>query len=80
MRPAITDATPPPPPGRESRPPGPAPPKGTGGGTGAYYVSPDGRYLGGEWQLHSSLNLSGTFAKQPVPVTVTQTTTVTAVR
>jgi hypothetical protein len=59
---------------------GPARIEGTGGGTGAYFVSPDGRYLGGEWRLHSSLNLSGTFAKQPVPVTVTQTTKVTAVR
>ena len=66
--------------GMQPTPKGPAKIQGTGGGTGAYYVSPDGRYLGGEWQLHSSLNLSGTFAKQPVPVTVTQTTTVTAVR
>jgi hypothetical protein len=66
--------------GVQPTPQGPAKIQGTGGGTGAYYVSPDGRYLGGEWQLHSSLNLSGTFAKQPVPITVTQTTTVTAVR
>ena len=66
--------------GVQPTPQGPATIEGTGGGTGAYYVSPDGRYLGGEWQLHSSLNLSGTFAKQPVPVTVTQTTKVTAVR
>lgn len=66
--------------GVQPTPQGPAKIEGTGGGTGAYYVSPDGRYLGGEWQLHSSLNLSGAFAKQPVPVTVTQTTKVTAVR
>jgi hypothetical protein len=66
--------------GVQPTPQGPAKIEGTGGGTGAYYVSPDGRYLGGEWRLHSSLNLSGTFAKQPVPVTVTQTTKVTAVR
>jgi hypothetical protein len=66
--------------GVQPTPQGPATIEGTGGGTGAYYVSPDGRYLGGEWQMHSSLNLSGTFAKQPVPVTVTQTTKVTAVR
>jgi hypothetical protein len=66
--------------GVQPTPQGPAKIVGTGGGTGAYYVSPDGRYLGGEWQLHSSLNLSGAFAKQPVPVTVTQTTKVTAVR
>jgi hypothetical protein len=43
-------------------------------------VSPDGRYLGGEWQLHSALKLSGAFAKQPIPITVTQSTKVTAVR
>ena len=66
--------------GVQPTPQGPAKIEGTGGGTGAYYVSQDGRYLGGEWRLHSSLNLSGTFAKQPVPVTVTQTTKVTAVR
>ena len=66
--------------GLQPTPQGPAKIEGTGGGTGAYYVSPDGRYLGGEWQLHSSLNLSGAFAKQPVPVTVTQITKVTAVR
>jgi hypothetical protein len=66
--------------GVQPTPQGPARIEGTGGGTGAYYVSPDGRYLGGEWQLRSSLNLSGTFAKQPVPVTITQTTKVMAVR
>jgi hypothetical protein len=43
-------------------------------------VSPDGRYLGGEWRLRSALQLSGSFAKEPVPITVSQTTKVTAVR
>jgi hypothetical protein len=66
--------------GVQPTPQGPAKIEGKGGGGGAYYVTPDGRYLGGEWQLHSSLNLSGAFSKQPVPVTVTQTTKVTAVR
>lgn len=66
--------------GIQPTPQGPAKIVGKGGGTGAYYVSADGRYLGGEWQLHSSLNLSGTFTKQPVPVTVTQTTKVTTLR
>ena len=66
--------------GIQPTPQGPAKIQGTGSGSGAYFVSPDGRYLGGEWQLHSSLSLSGAFAKQPVPVTVTQTTKVTAVR
>jgi hypothetical protein len=66
--------------GIQPTPQGPAKIEGKGGGGGAYYVSADGRYLGGEWQVHSALKLSGTFAKQPVPVTVTQTTKVTAVR
>ena len=66
--------------GVQPTPQGPAKIDGTGGGTGSYYVSPDGRYLGGAWELHSALNLSGTFAKQPIPITVTQSTKVTAVR
>jgi hypothetical protein len=66
--------------GSQPTPQGPAKIEGTGRGSGAYFVSPDGRYLGGEWELHSSLNLSGAFSPQPVPVTVTQTTKVTAVR
>jgi hypothetical protein len=66
--------------GMQPTPQGPATIDGTGDGTGSYYVSPDGRYLGGEWELHSALNLSGTFAKQPIPITVTQSTKVTAVR
>jgi hypothetical protein len=66
--------------GVQPTPQGPAKIEGKGDGSGSYYVSPDGRYLGGEWQLHSALNLSGAFAKQPVPITVTQTTKVTAVR
>ena len=66
--------------GTQPTPQGPAKIEGTARGTGAYYVSADGRYLGGEWELHSSVNLSGAFSPQPVPVTVTQTTKVTAVR
>jgi hypothetical protein len=66
--------------GSQPTPQGPAKIEGSGRGSGAYYVSADGRYLGGEWQLSNSLNLSGSFTPQPVPVTVTQTTKVTAVR
>jgi hypothetical protein len=66
--------------GVQPTPQGPAKIEGTGGGTGAYYVSPDGRLLEGEWQQQSAVKLSGGFAKQPLPVTVTQTTKVTAVR
>jgi hypothetical protein len=66
--------------GNQPTPQGPARIEGTGSGSGAYFVSPDGRYLGGEWQLRSALQLSGAFAKEPVPITLTQTTKVTAVR
>ena len=66
--------------GSQPTPQGPAKIEGTGSGSGAYFVSPDGRYLGGEWQLRSALQLSGSFAKEPVPITVIQTTKVTAVR
>ena len=66
--------------GIQPTPQGPATIQGTGNGTGSYLVSPDGRFLGGEWQVHSALKLTGSFAKEPVPITVTQTTKVTAVR
>jgi hypothetical protein len=66
--------------GNQPTPQGPARIEGTGSGSGTYFVSPDGRYLGGEWQLRSALRLSGSFAKEPVPITLTQTTKVTAVR
>jgi hypothetical protein len=66
--------------GIQPTPQGPATIAGSGGGGGSYYVSADGRYLGGEWQVNSSFTLSGAFAKQPLPVTVTQTTKVTALR
>ncbi len=66
--------------GNQPTPQGPAKIEGTGSGTGTYFVSPDGRYLGGEWQLRSALQLSGAFSKGPLPITVTQSTKVTAVR
>jgi hypothetical protein len=50
---------------------------GTGGGTGSYLLSSDGRYLGGQWELSSALTLTGEFAPQPVPITLRQTTRVT---
>ena len=53
--------------GHPADPAGPAQIEGTGNGKGSYFVSPDGRYLGGEWELHSALTLTGAFAKQPVP-------------
>jgi hypothetical protein len=43
-------------------------------------VSPDGAYLGGDWQLRSALTISGAFADQPLPITITQTTKVIPLR
>ena len=50
--------------------------EGTGNGKGSYLVSADGRYLGGQWELNSSLTLTGAFAPKPVPITLRQITTV----
>jgi len=49
---------------------------GTGTGSGSYLVSSDGRYLGGQWEITSALQLSGSFSPQPVPITITQSTKV----
>lgn len=62
--------------GTQPTPNGPARIEGTGRGTGFYFVGPDGRYLGGSWQQQSSLTISGSFATQPLPVTISQKTTV----
>ena len=64
--------------GTQPTPNGPAPIEGTGKGTGTYFVSPDGLYLGGDWQLRSALTISGAFTNEPLPITITQTTKVTA--
>jgi hypothetical protein len=66
--------------GNQPTPQGTARIEGAGSGTGTYFVSPDGRYLGGEWRLRNALQLSGAFAKEPLPITVTQTTKVTTLR
>jgi hypothetical protein len=62
--------------GTQPTPNGPAKIEGTGTGSGSYYVSPDGRYLGGSWQQQSSLQISGSFAPKPLPITVVQKTEV----
>jgi hypothetical protein len=62
--------------GSQPTPSGSAKIQGTGGGKGSYLISPDGRYLGGEWELNSALTLSGAFAPQPVPINLRQTTRV----
>jgi hypothetical protein len=62
--------------GSQPTPQGSAKISGTGTGSGSYLVSPDGRYLGGQWEVTSSLQLAGAFAPQPVPITITQSTKV----
>jgi hypothetical protein len=66
--------------GTQPTPNGPARIEGTGNGSGSYYVSPDGRYLGGSWQQTSSLTISGSFAPQPLPITIVQKTTVSTLK
>jgi hypothetical protein len=51
--------------------------EGSGTGSGTYFVTADGAYLGGDWQLRSALTISGAFSDEPVPITITQTTKVT---
>lgn len=66
--------------GTQPTPNGPARIEGTGSGKGSYYVSPEGRYLGGDWEQQSSLAVTGSFAKQPLPITIVQKTKVTALK
>jgi hypothetical protein len=66
--------------GSQPTPNGPAKVEGTGKGIGTYFVTSDGRYLGGDWELHSSLSISGAFTNEPLPITITQTTKVTALK
>ena len=66
--------------GTQPTPQGPARIEGTGQGTGSYYLGTDGRYLGGTWQQHSSLSISGSFAPKPLPITIAQKTEVSTIR
>lgn len=66
--------------GSQPTPNGPAHIEGTGNGKGSYLVSADGQYLGGEWELSSSIRLSGEFAPQPVPISLRQTTRVSTIK
>lgn len=59
--------------GTQQTPNGPASIEGTGTGTGAHYLTADGRYIGGNWSATTKLTLSGGFAPKPLPVTVTET-------
>jgi hypothetical protein len=62
--------------GTQPTPGGPARIEGAGTGKGAYYIGTDGRYLGGDWQQRSSLKISGSFAPEPLPITIVQKITV----
>jgi hypothetical protein len=66
--------------GTQPTPNGPAHIEGTGTGMGFYYVGSDGRYLGGSWQQQSSLRISGSFATQPLPITLVQKTRVSTLK
>jgi hypothetical protein len=45
--------------------------EGTGTGSATWFVGPDGTFLGGTRNSLQNLTVSGTFAPQPLPVTVT---------
>jgi hypothetical protein len=66
--------------GTQPTPSGSAKIEGTGSGKGSYYLGSDGKYLGGTWQHHSSLRISGSFAPEPLPITITQKTKVTTLK
>ena len=66
--------------GTQPTPSGPARIEGNGTGKGSYYIGTDGRYLGGSWQQHSSLTITGSFAPQPLPITIDQTIKVTTLK
>jgi hypothetical protein len=63
--------------GTQPTPNGRARLEGQGQGTGVYFVSSDGLYLGGDWQLRSALTIAGAFSAEPLPITITQATKVT---
>ena len=66
--------------GSQPTPNGPARIEGTGNGKGSYLVSADGQYLGGEWELSSSIRLTGEFTPQPVPISLKQITRVSTIK
>jgi hypothetical protein len=66
--------------GSQPTPSGSARIEGNGSGTGSYLVSPEGQYLGGEWELASALKLSAAFAPEPLPISLRQTTKVSTIK
>jgi hypothetical protein len=66
--------------GSQPTPNGSAQIEGNGKGTGSYLVSPEGKYLGGEWELASALKLSAAFTPGPVPISLKQSTKVSTIK
>ena len=66
--------------GTQPTPSGSARIEGAGSGKGFYYLGTDGKYLGGTWQHDSSLRISGSFAPEPLPITIRQRTKVTTLK
>jgi hypothetical protein len=66
--------------GTQPTPSGSARIDGTGVGKGSYYLGTDGKYLGGTWRHQSYLRISGSFAPEPLPITITQNTKVTTLK
>ncbi len=51
--------------------------EGTGIATAAWFIAPDGAYLGGSLASKQELTLAGAFAPEPIPINVTIETTTT---
>jgi hypothetical protein len=66
--------------GTQQTPSGPANIAGTGTGKESFYLAPDGRYLSGSSVQNSKLTISGAFAPKPLPVTLTESFTVSALK
>ncbi|HET7601214.1 MAG TPA: hypothetical protein VFK09_13030 [Gemmatimonadales bacterium] len=66
--------------GTQETPSGTATVQGTGTGKESFYLGPDGRYLGGTSSQTSKLTISGAFAPKPLPVSLTEVFTVSALR
>jgi hypothetical protein len=66
--------------GTQQTPSGPANIEGTGTGTEAYYLAPDGHYLSGTSTQNSKFTISGAFAPKPLPMTLTESFTVSALK
>jgi hypothetical protein len=66
--------------GSQETPNGSASFTGSGTGTATQYLTSDNRYLGGTTTQTSNLSVTGSFAPQPIPITIKQTTTVSTLK